>query len=344
MTSTSAVASAFGWDFQVNLGLYLIMDEDLAQIEKFKIEGNTEDIEIYFRDPSVKGPIFVQAKSQENPYSSNTTTDHLSNAMNSLLNISENYSEILYGTNIEIPILARVQKNFFEGSRSKRKYNELPDQFKSKLDKFINASHVLINKEVFKSRLAILKISFFGEDNETRYRVVKEKVTDRLSSLGIDIYKCNKIFEGIQREFYQMPSKRLNYTIQDLGLKIILFSIDSEEIQSFNKLEIPEEFISRIKIEFSDYIAEKQLDFQFICQLVGDYKKYAMTTPEVPQSQKIQYFVNENFIKYNSYFLQKTSNVDSELIDCIIKVTLYRILSNRLEIDTIKERMSLNEI
>ncbi|HGA1133669.1 TPA: hypothetical protein ACIRFQ_001812 [Streptococcus suis] len=63
MTSSNATPSAFGWDFQANLGLYLIMDEDLKQIKKFKIEGETEDIEIYYRDTTERKPKFIQAKS-----------------------------------------------------------------------------------------------------------------------------------------------------------------------------------------------------------------------------------------------------------------------------------------
>ena len=185
----------------------------------------------------------------------------------------------------------------------------------------------------------ILKIRFFGEDNESRYRVVKEKVIDTLSSLGVANYKCNKIFESLQREFYQMPSKRLDYTIEELGLRIILLSIDSDENQSSEKLDIPEELVMRIKGEFSDYVSEKQLDFQFISQVVGDYRQYKITNPAIVQYQKIQSFINTCFKQYREYFLQRTVNVEQELIDNIIKVVLYRILSNQFEIDTITERM-----
>lgn len=105
--NTNATSSAFGWDFQYNLALYLVMDQELTQLEKFKVEGQTEDIEIYFRN---KEPIYIQAKAQENPYSRNTTTQHLSNAINSLINavynVNEKFSEVIYGTNIEVPIRA----------------------------------------------------------------------------------------------------------------------------------------------------------------------------------------------------------------------------------------------
>ncbi len=69
-----------------------------------------------------------------------------------------------------------------------------------------------------------------------------------------------------------------------------------------------------------------------------------MTTPYIPSSQKIQHFVNDTFSNYSDYFLQKTTNVNQELIDCIIKVTVYRILINRVGIETITEGMALNEI
>ncbi|MGU7943418.1 hypothetical protein ACS6X2_08760 [Streptococcus suis] len=349
MTSSNATPSAFGWDFQANLGLYLIMDEDLKQIKKFKIEGETEDIEIYYRDTTERKPKFIQAKSQENPISDGTTSKHLSNALSSLLQVvtkvSGEYSELIYGTNIEIPIRARVKQKLFEGNRIKLYYKELPEQFQTKIDGIVDVSEITSEELMsFKERFSILEISFYGQDNETRYKVVQEKVTSKLRSLGIEQYKCNRIFYYFQKEFIQNASKRVEYSIEDLGLTIILFSFEDEENWSFNNLDIPEELISRIKAEFSNYILEKQLDFQFISQLVGDYKKYSMTTPYIPSSQKIQHFVNDTFSNYSDYFLQKTTNVNQELIDCIIKVTIYRILINRVGIETITEGMALNEI
>lgn len=281
MTSSNATPSAFGWDFQANLGLYLIMDEDLKQIKKFKIEGETEDIEIYYRDTTERKPKFIQAKSQENPISDGTTSKHLSNALSSLLQVvtkvSGEYSELIYGTNIEIPIRARVKQKLFEGNRIKLYYKELPEQFQTKIDGIVDVSEITSEELMsFKERFSILKISFYGQDNETRYKVVQEKVTSKLRSLGIEQYKCNRIFYYFQKEFIQNASKRVEYSIEDLGLTIILFSFEDEENWSFNNLDIPEELISRIKAEFSNYILEKQLDFQFISQLVGDYKKYKL--------------------------------------------------------------------
>lgn len=346
MSNPNATASAFGWDFQANLGLYLVMDDDLTQVEKFKIEGNTEDIEIYYRNNTGRKPLFIQAKAQENPYSDSTTAEHLNNAIMSLLrvatNVNDDYDELIYGTNIEIPIRARVFHKFFEGDRRKFRYSELPESFQKKLDKIINDPNLADEvRQSFKDRLSILKVYFYGQDDESRYGVIKRKVVNKLISLGIEKYKCNRIFEFLQKEFIQNASKRIDYSIEEFGLTIILLCIESDENQSFHKLSIPEEFISRIKAEFSDYISDKELDFQFISQLVGDYKKHALTTPTVPPARQVQDFVIQNFNQYKHYFLQKTLNVSQELIDCIIKVTLYRILLNRYDIDTIKERFSL---
>lgn len=239
MTSSNATPSAFGWDFQANLGLYLIMDEDLKQIKKFKIEGETEDIEIYYRDTTERKPKFIQAKSQENPISDGTTSKHLSNALSSLLQVvtkvSGEYSELIYGTNIEIPIRARVKQKLFEGNRIKLYYKELPEQFQTKIDGIVDVSEITSEELMsFKERFSILKISFYGQDNETRYKVVQEKVTSKLRSLGIEQYKCNRIFYYFQKEFIQNASKRVEYSIEDLGLTIILFSFEDEENWSFN--------------------------------------------------------------------------------------------------------------
>ena len=45
MAKRNASASAFGWDFQVNAAIVLML-ENIADAEFVRVEGETEDIEI----------------------------------------------------------------------------------------------------------------------------------------------------------------------------------------------------------------------------------------------------------------------------------------------------------
>lgn len=44
---TNASASAFGWQFQIIVGIILSL-ENIKNLNEVKIEGNTEDVELYF--------------------------------------------------------------------------------------------------------------------------------------------------------------------------------------------------------------------------------------------------------------------------------------------------------
>ena len=49
MKNRNASASAFGWDFQVNAAI-LLMLENIEKAEKIRVEGKDEDIEITLND------------------------------------------------------------------------------------------------------------------------------------------------------------------------------------------------------------------------------------------------------------------------------------------------------
>lgn len=51
MSSRNASPSAFGWDFQVNSAL-LLMLENIKEAKRVRVEGADEDIEITLQDQS----------------------------------------------------------------------------------------------------------------------------------------------------------------------------------------------------------------------------------------------------------------------------------------------------
>lgn len=58
MENRNASASAFGWDFQANAAI-LLMLENIQDAEKVRVEGKDEDIEITLAD---KTKIYSQVK------------------------------------------------------------------------------------------------------------------------------------------------------------------------------------------------------------------------------------------------------------------------------------------
>ncbi|MBT8886475.1 hypothetical protein ACXO54_09355 [Lactobacillus delbrueckii subsp. bulgaricus] len=101
--NTQAVSSTFGWFFQVIAAIALSL-EYRTKLEKVKVEGKTEDIELYLRDGKL--PIYVQAKSTSKKPEEAPKSDvrrHCCNAMNTLVNTSNivkgKYSRLIYISN-----------------------------------------------------------------------------------------------------------------------------------------------------------------------------------------------------------------------------------------------------
>ena len=63
MKSTNASSSAFGWDFQSNAAIMLML-KNIDKATKVKVEGQTEDIEITFTNGKM---LMSQVKSVVKP-------------------------------------------------------------------------------------------------------------------------------------------------------------------------------------------------------------------------------------------------------------------------------------
>ena len=338
--NTNATSSAFGWDFQYNLALYLVMDQELTQLEKFKVEGQTEDIEIYFRN---KEPIYIQAKAQENPYSRNTTTQHLSNAINSLINavynVNEKFSEVIYGTNIEVPIRANRYPYLFQGLRVNLKYDELPDTHKKKLDLIFDKTTVPIDFEKLKQNMRILKITFHGSDDETRYRLIREKVINRLNEIGLQRYKAVKVFSYLQNEFKNNASQRIYLSIEKLGELIILYSINAEDNTVYEVFDIPQFNETSLKTDFSELILNKSLDFEFVTSVITEFNKFSLTSST--RRDTVKNFINENYGKYREDILNLHDDICGSLLDDLTKVILFQILSSHSDINSVRTGLNI---
>ncbi len=69
--------------------------------------------------------------------------------------------EVIYGTNIEVPIRANRYPDLFQGLRVNLKYDELPDTHKKKLDLIFDKTTVPIDFEKLK-QIGTLKLLFMG--------------------------------------------------------------------------------------------------------------------------------------------------------------------------------------
>lgn len=236
---TNAQASAFGWDFQSSPALFIVA-QNLKNLKSIKVEGKTEDIEILYENQEM---IYIQAKSQRDPYSISNTNKHLKDALKTLINASQNnnYASLVYGTNIANPFVFQKFSTMFVNSPTIYSFSELPEKIKDKIKSYIFKVYQqekldLSNFDI--NRLIIRTLPFFGDDDQTRYRFIKESVFAFLNSIGLNNAQSIRVFENYQLDFAKNPSKSIALERGDLTWPIVIFALDLVSDDFFEEFDL----------------------------------------------------------------------------------------------------------
>ena len=101
MKSSNASATAFGWDFQSNAAI-MIMLKNMKEASAVRVEGATEDIEVTLNNGKM---IFSQAKSVFKPDDYSNVTIKLQDGLNTLNQASKSpcAEQLIYVTNSPNP-------------------------------------------------------------------------------------------------------------------------------------------------------------------------------------------------------------------------------------------------
>ena len=167
MSDRNASASAFGWDFQANSAM-LLMLENIREAKRVRVEGSDEDIEITLDDHT---KIYAQAKAVEKPDDTSHVIDKLTKALETLSDAAKNGdgSQFTYMTNSSNPFNNQRTVSYFTG-RTHLGFDELPDQAQKRI-KDIITKNGFADLDVHK--LDIRVIPFYGNDLKNRYKEIQ---------------------------------------------------------------------------------------------------------------------------------------------------------------------------
>ena len=193
--------------------------------------------------------------------------------------------------------------------------------------------------EKLKQNIHILKITFHGSDDETRYRLIREKVINRLDEIGFPRFKANKIFSNLQNEFKNNASKRIALTIKDLGWLIILYSINIEESTVYELFDIPKINEISLKTDFSDLILNKSLDFEFVTSVTTEFNKFSLSC--TTRRDMVENFIKVYYNRFKNDILNLNGKISSHLLDDLTKVILFQILSSHSDIDSVRRGLNI---
>ena len=218
--NNDASATSFGWDFQVNAGIYLFLYyiQDATDI---KIESKLQDIEITLKDNS---KVFAQAKSAQDYTAVKDQKEKFKDAIISLSRNNYKGNKLLYISNI--PNTFKQYDNCFNNNVIS--YTECLKGIKDEIDKTISAIDKSLTDKISKEK-----------DNN------KSKKLEQLKNKIDDFHKENLYISTIH-PYYGPENTR--YTI--IGDQIISFLVNTIGLDRDDATAIKQKLLEHWQLTF----------------------------------------------------------------------------------------------
>lgn len=336
--SRNASASAFGWQFQINMAIYLMI-KYFGQFQEMKIEGEKEDIELLLNNSK---KIYAQAKSKQeiNDGNTNSYSEKLRKALESLSEVNDNDSKsLIYISNLEPNPLNSGTDEFTLVTFLR--YNELKQESKEKIDTQLQNMGRQINKE----KLIIAKVPFFGEDQTTRQKYIIAKIEDFITFLSPDLlsYK-NRFLEMLESEsFHNSTKKSTSMTIKrtDILWKLLTLKMgESNSLQFDDKMGIDEEDFFMALEKYEKIISYKEANFVIYNKISNLIMDVSRANPNIRSDKLI---VEKEDEIYDIVF-NDSKNIEMETIERVCsKIIAKRIFIRKRSINQMFERANKYE-
>ena len=331
--SSNASAAAFGWDFQSNAGIVLML-HNLDRAKSVRIEG-VEDVEIHLESGK---RIYAQAKGVRNPDDTSHVIDKLESAIRTLTEAARhgNVESLVYVTNSPNPFNDKATSYRFAGAEADVPYVSLPQSCKDQLLKICDNCGYDLPVEKF----SIRTFDFSG-DGENRYRIVKTLVVEFLSSLGLSERGWGqKVLDRWHDEFWKNASqsdRKIVITKKKMVWPLVVWLC--EDIKS--KIEIKD--IDELEIEdvtrrFRNIISDKEDKFEFVAKVTCAFHLFRKGTA-LRYRDALNAFIADSWQKFLGEFCLE--GVDRRTAKIIVSVALERIIRTQADIERIKESVNL---
>lgn len=333
MKDTNASASAFGWDFQINAGIILMLD-NIREAKKVKIEGATEDIEIYFEDGTC---LFAQAKSAQDPLDNSHAGEALTKAMMTLgaAGRSGKARELVFVTNRPNPFNDITTMQPFSNAYSPVSYDALPPSCQQRIQDICSLKGIDLSTDCF----SVLVLNF-PENEKTRYQAIKEHIAAFLVEIGDEFQGYSQqVLDKWQLRFgHNATTKDRKRTISKKDMVWSLIVLRCEKIN--NWLDDYDEGESRkIQAEYGKVISDQSERFTLVAKVLAEYDEYVKKHPNQKGEEIRQSFMAEKSGLFADEF--DLAGVDAEVAEAVQRLTIRKILYERYGIKRVKEAVNL---
>lgn len=333
----NASASAFGWEFQTNAAIYMML-QNIKVADYVKVEGKTEDIEIYLSDGNV---IYSQAKAFHNQGDNSNTKKKLYAALRTLNDASKNSSatKLVYITNSFNPFDVKdayVSMTFF--GLKEVDFSDLPDTCREIIDKEINKQGL---SNLHTEKLSIWILPFSGK-GENKYQILKTEVNEFLNSVNVGSFGIGQEIMSIWQRKFGINATELDRdkTISKKEMVWPVIVMICRDIKSDDFLDDCDDGLVRdVSRRFKEFIDTMTERFDFMTRVLGLYEESRETQHELTRKEYTSWFINNRWVNYKDEFYYQ--GVDSEVLEILTKLIIKKVIDVRYTVSGIKKEVSL---
>lgn len=329
-----------GFLFQIDVAIYLMI-KYIEEVDKIRVEGIKEDIELELTNNK---KIMVQVKSQwDNLENKNNVLGNLESSLKSLSESNNrDVRDLMYVSNLPDPLKNDDAEFTTYHGVTLKKYSELKDDSKEVIN---NKLIKLFGEDTTKfdiEKLWIIRIPFFGEDDDEKHKFIYEIVKEFLNTISDKISYKNFVCFW-ESKFLRNGSEKPKIYIskKDISNYLVLACLEGYDASTdYTKINATQDDYEEAYDKYSEFIEEKQDCYEAICKVNSLYER----TNKRTHISKEDFVQKERIKLYNYFFNFDKKNIsefnENDAIDMIVaQIIAYVILKKRNMINRISERV-----
>lgn len=331
--NSNASPEVFGFDFQVNATIFLMLD-NIKEVKEVRMEGASEDIELTMNNGS---QIMAQAKGIVKGSSDfSNVRRNLQKAIETLSSAdNKSVEQLILITNSKNPLNEDTSKSFFYGPPVAIGYNDLSDKAKEVIDNIIKRLNIKFETDKFQ----IYYFMFETDNLRTRYAVIEEKIKQFINQLNLGqslsatelmpIWQNNLFCNGSQIDISIKVSKK------EIIWPVIVLTLGKQLLSEYIE-DYDQGLINEITSQYEHIINFVTEKYDIITKILFDYKS---SNYNLPMKERTRKFISDKWNDYISVFSLETLN--EEIQEAVTKVILGKVIQQRYLIDNISREVSL---
>lgn len=330
MKSSNAMPSAFGWDFQSNAAIMLML-KNIEKASKVKVEGQSEDIEITFADGKM---LMSQVKAVVTPDDYSHVKEKLEQGLRTLNNASKlsDVERLVFVTNSPNPFNDTATMFKFSSPLNMVPFSELPAACQQTIIDICTSKGYDFDIAL----LSVCVMQFYGENEDERYKVLSALTTEFLNDLGVHKISTNQLLTLWQHSFAvnatqittSITKKRMVWPVIAILCEV---SEDDAVIEDYDECDVAE-----ILQKYRDVITNNSERFEFVTCVISDYNEFH---PEMKSKERTTKFIEYNWKNYEDFFDLKSANSTTE--EMVIRLAITNVIRGRKIIANIKGKVKL---